>query len=442
MNKKADKEPPTYQAPASPEAEMSVLGALLLRPEGIDEVANILGPWDFYKVVHRQIYAAILDLHSALVPVDLVSVSEYLRDRGLLEGVGGPVFLAELSEKTGFATNVTYYAGIVKKKALLRQLLDTTQEIAGRCLSQVDDVDAFLDESADKIFEIGEERESALIHPLADLAPAEAARIEALHDRKREVLGIPSGFVDIDFLTSGWQRGDLIILAARPSMGKTALAVNMSHHAATAGETPVGFISLEQPRSQIVQRLMASTGRIDGSRLRSARMTGDEWSRFYAVNLNEPIYIIDKPSMNIIEVRAQARRLKSRHKIGLLVIDYLQLVTDPRARSREQEIGGISRALKALAKELDIPVIVLSQLNRNVEQRRDRHPMLSDLRESGSIEQDADLVMMIYRDRVYNPDSQEGNLTEVNLCKHRNGPVGMINLAYLQEYMLFQNMAK
>ncbi len=416
-----------------------MLGALLLRPEGMDEIANLLAPWDFYKASHGQVYSAMLDLHSAQVPVDLVSVSEYLRDRGLLEGVGGPVFLAELSEKVGFASNILYYADIVKKKALLRQLLDTAQQIAGRCLSVVDDVDGFLDEAADKIFEIGEERESALIHPLADLAPAETARIEALHDRKREVLGVSSGFVDLDYYTSGWQRGDLIILAARPSMGKTALAVNMSHHAATAGETPVGFISLEQPRAQIVQRLMASTGRIDGGRLRSARMTGDEWSRFYSLNLIAPIYIIDKPSMDIVEVRAQARRLKSRHKIGLLAIDYLQLIRDPKARSREQEIGGISRALKALAKELNIPVICLSQLNRDVEKRTNKQPMLSDLRESGSIEQDADLVIFIYRDEVYNEDTDQRGIAEITLAKQRSGPTGSLRLTYMREFMRFGN---
>ncbi len=434
-----------YTPPNSPEAEQSVVGAILLRPSVMEEVADLLSVADFYIEAHRRIYRTMLELYLRNEPVDLVTVSNLLKERGQLEEVGGPLFLTNLSEHVGIAANAPYYARIVKDKAKLRRLLAASQEIATACLARVESVDEFIDWSEDHIFQIKDDQEVQAASSLEDLLPQEQARIEAIYYRKREILGVPSGFIDLDNLTSGWQDGDLIIIAARPSHGKTALGVNICHHAARRAQVPAGIVSMEQPKEQLVQRLMASVGQINASRLRSAKMSPGEWVKFNEVieKLAEvPLYIIDKPAMTILEIRSQARRLKSRHGIGLLVVDYLQLARDPKARSREQEIASISRSLKALAKELHLPVIALCQLNRDVEKRPNKRPQLADLRESGAIEQDADLVIFIYRDEVYRQDSPEAGLAEIHLAKQRNGPTGKIKLAYLAEFLLFQNLAR
>ncbi len=444
MTKKKDS-PAGYTPPANLEAEQSVLGAILVRPEVLDEVSDLLVADDFYKEAHGRIYKTMLDLYGKNDPVDLVTVCALLKERSQLEGVGGAVFLAGLSEEVGFAVNAPYYAKLVRQKAMLRRLLDATQEIAGACLAPVDDVDGFIDQAESKIFQIKESREIQAAYSLDDLVPEEVSRIEKIFERKREILGIPSGFVDLDRLTSGWQNGDLIILAARPSHGKTALSLNMAYHAARHSQVPTAFFSMEQPKEQLVQRLLASVGQINASRLRAARMESQEWERFYQVDDNlrgVPIHILDKPALTSLEIRSQARRLKSKQGIGLVVVDYLQLARDPKAKSREQEVGGISRSLKALAKELNLPVIALCQLNREVEKRPNRRPVLSDLRESGSIELDADLVLFIYRDELYREDSKDKGIAEVRLAKHRNGPTGLVNLAYRKEFMLFQNYAQ
>ena len=444
MTKKKDS-PAGYTPPANLEAEQSVLGAILVRPEVLDEVSDLLVADDFYKEAHGRIYKTMLDLYGKNDPVDLVTVCALLKERSQLEGVGGAVFLAGLSEEVGFAVNAPYYAKLVRQKAMLRRLLDATQEIAGACLAPVDDAEVFIDQAESKIFQIKESREIQAAYSLDDLVPEEVSRIEKIFERKREILGIPSGFVDLDRLTGGWQNGDLIILAARPSHGKTALSLNMAYHAARHSQVPTAFFSLEQPKEQLVQRLLASVGQINASRLRAARMESQEWERFYQVDdklRGVPIHIIDKPALTSLEIRSQARRLKSKQGIGLVVVDYLQLARDPKAKSREQEVGGISRSLKALAKELNLPVMALCQLNREVEKRPNRRPVLSDLRESGSIELDADLVLFIYRDELYREDSKDKGIAEVRLAKHRNGPTGLVNLAYRKEFMLFQNYAQ
>lgn len=444
MTKKKDS-PAGYTPPANLEAEQSVLGAILVRPEVLDEVSDLLVADDFYKEAHGRIYKTMLDLYGKNDPVDLVTVCALLKERSQLEGVGGAVFLAGLSEEVGFAVNAPYYAKLVRQKAMLRRLLDATQEIAGACLAPVDDAEVFIDQAESKIFLIKESREIQAAYSLDDLVPEEVSRIEKIFERKREILGIPSGFVDLDRLTSGWQNGDLIILAARPSHGKTALSLNMAYHAARHSQVPTAFFSMEQPKEQLVQRLLASVGQINASRLRAARMESQEWERFYQVDdklRGVPIHIIDKPALTALEIRSQARRLKSKQGIGLVVVDYLQLARDPKAKSREQEVGGISRSLKALAKELNLPVIALCQLNREVEKRPNKRPVLADLRESGSIEQDADLVLFIYRDELYREDSKDKGIAEVRLAKHRNGPTGLVNLAYRKEFMLFQNYAQ
>ena len=439
---KEPQDPRAYTPPANLEAEQSVLGAILVRPAVLDELVGQLHETDFYREAHSRIFHAMLDLYDANFPVDLVSVCAYLKDRNQLEGVGGPVYLAGLSEAVGFATNALYYAKIVREKAVLRRLLDASQEIASACLAPVENVAEFVAQAEIKISGAMEDR-GGREFSLGELVPPEVQRVEALHEHRDQILGVPSGFTDLDRLTAGFQKSDLIILAARPSMGKTALALNIAHNAATAKTpVPVAFFSIEMSKEQLVRRLFASEGRIDASRLRTGRMQAEEWAKLNMAAgdlLDAPIYIIDRATVTSLEIKAQARRMKSRHGIGLVVVDYLQLMRDPRAKSREQEIARIASDLKAMAKELDVPVLALSQLNRDVEKRPNRRPKLSDLRESGALEQDADVVIFIYREEVYKKDSLDKGIAEVDVAKQRNGPVGLIKLTYLAEYTRFEN---
>lgn len=436
------KEAPAYTPPASMEAEQAVLGAILVRPEVLDDVSPIIEPDDFYREAHALIYRVMIWLQNNNEAVDLVTVSTRLSEAGALEMVGGPVFLAQLSEQVGFSTNAVQYARVVRRKATQRRLLDASQEIASKCLAPVDDIDALLRESEEKIFSIMEDKEAqAICFSLDELVPEESEYIEQIYGRKQEIVGVPSGFVDLDALTGGFQNSDLILLAARPSMGKTALSLNMGFYAAKNYGVPTAFFSLEQPRRQIVQRLMASQGTIDGNRLRTAKLNLDEWGRFAEVGgylLDTPFYIIDKAAMTLSEIRSQARRLKIRFGLRFIILDYLQLARATGGK-REQEIGNISRGLKSIAKDLDLPFVALTQLNREVEKRPNKRPMLSDLRESGSLEQDADLVIFIYRDEVYKESSPDTGIAEINIAKQRNGPPGRIKLTYRQEFMLFQN---
>lgn len=434
-------DPRSYTPPANLEAEQSVLGAILVRPAVLDELVGLLYEEDFYREAHSRIYHAMVDLCGANFPVDLVSVCAYLKDRGQLEVVGGPVFLAGLSEAVGFATNALYYAKIVREKAILRRLLDASQEIAAACLAPVENVAEFVDRAGQKISEVMGER-GAETFSLADLVPGEVERLEGLYENRSRLLGVPTGFTDIDRMMAGLQKAELIILAARPSMGKTALALNISHFAARYGKVPVAFFSLEMSKEQLVRRLFASVGRIDASRLRSGNMQGQEWASLQEVSgglMDDPIFISDKARPTSLEIRAQARRLKAKHGIGLVVVDYLQLMRDSKAKSREQEIARISGDMKALAKELNVPVLALSQLNREVEKRPNKRPVLADLRESGSLEQDADVVMFIYRDELYRKDSPDMGTAEVRFAKQRNGPVGLVKLTFLAEFTKFEN---
>jgi replicative DNA helicase len=397
---------------------------------------------DFYHTAHQTIFHAIMDLYGASFEVDLVTVCGYLKDRGQLDKVGGPVYLAGLSEAVGFATNYMAYSRTIKNKAILRRLLDASQEIAAACLAQVDDVAEFVGQAEIKISSAMEDRGTREFS-LGELVSTEIGRVEALHEHRDEILGVASGFTDLDQLTAGFQRSDLIILAARPSMGKTALALNIAHNAATAKEpVPVAFFSIEMSKEQLVRRLFASEGRIDASRLRTGRMQAEEWAKLNMAAgdlLDAPIYIVDRARATSLEIKAQARRMKSRHGIGLVVVDYLQLMRDPRAKSREQEIARIASDLKAMAKELDVPVLALSQLNRDVEKRPNRRPKLADLRESGALEQDADVVMFIYREEVYKKDTADKGIAELDVAKQRNGPVGLVKLTYLAPYTRFEN---
>jgi replicative DNA helicase len=433
--------------PASPEAEQSVLGAVLVRPQAMDLVADLLGPGDFYREAHSRIYQAMLDLYRKGEPVDLVTVTELLKERGQLEGVGGPVFLAGLSEQVGFATNADYYARIVHDKAVLRRLLACTQEIAAACLGPVEDVGEFLDASEHRVFMVAESQVRPGFEPLGSLVESEIATLEAIwHREKGRITGVPSGFTDLDNLTAGFQPSDLIIIAARPSMGKTALALNIAYHAAYQAQVPVAFFSLEMSKQQLVRRLLSSIGEVDASNLRRAFLSTMEWANLQTAAgylLDCPIYIDDTPAATVLDLRAKARRLKAEGKLGLVVIDYLQLMRGRAdAPSREQEISEISRSLKALAKELNVPVMALSQLNRRVEERPNKRPQLADLRESGAIEQDADVIIFIYRDEIYREDSPDKGTAEVIVGKQRNGPTGKLTLIFRDKYTRFDNKAR
>jgi replicative DNA helicase len=436
----------TITPPANLEVEQSVLGAILIRPAVMDEVADLLSPADFYREAHARIFRVMLELYLRNEPLDIALINNLLRERGQLEAVGGPLFLMQLSEHVGVAINAPYYARIVKEKAVLRRMLAASQEIAGACLAPVEDLAEVQDWAEAKIYETKEDQQVQAAYTLEELIPETQAHIENIYNRKREILGVASGFLDLDHLTGGWQDGDLNIIAARPSMGKTALGLNISVHAGKHCGIPVAFFSMEQPKEQLVQRMLAAAGRINVSRLRAGKMETMEWSRFFNEAPEEledtPIYIVDKPALTLMEIRAQARRLKSRHGIGLIVVDYLQLARDPKAKSQEQQVANISQGLKALAKEMELPVIALSQLNRDVEKRPNKRPTLPDLRGSGSIEQDADVIIFIYRDEVYRPDSKDQGVAEIILAKQRNGPTGKVRLAFLKEYLRFENLAK
>jgi replicative DNA helicase len=417
----------------------------------MDQVADLLGPDDFYREAHGRIYQAILDLYRRGEPVDLVTITALLKERGHLEGVGGPGFLAGLAEQVGFAVNAQYYAGLVHSKSVLRRLLDCAQGIAAECLGPIEDVEEFLDGVEQKVFQVAESKIRPGFNPVGKLVETEIATLEAIwHRDKGRITGVASGFKDLDRLTAGFQNGDLIILAARPSMGKTALALNIAFNAAYPRDdetpprtpVPVAFFSLEMSKEQLVRRLLSSVGRVDASNLRRAFLTTEEWQRIQEAAgqlIDAPIYIDDSPAATVLEVRAKARRLKAEGKLGLLIVDYLQLMKGRYdAPSREQEISEISRNLKALAKELNVPVLALSQLSRKVEERKPKIPELADLRESGAIEQDADVIFFIYRDEIYNENSPEKGFARVYLKKQRNGPTGDFRLAFLDKYTRFE----
>ncbi len=430
--------------PANLEAEQAVLGAILLRAQALDQVADLLAPEDYYRSGHGQIFRAMLDLWGRGEPVDLVTVTALLKERGQLEGVGGPVFLAALSEHVGTAANAAYYAKMVHEKAVLRRLLECTQNITQACLAPVENVEQFLDDAESQILQVAESNIRFGFQPLGSLVDKEVQNLEEIwHREKGRITGVPSGFPDLDNLTAGFQPGDLIIIAARPSMGKTALALNIAFNTAYQGRVPVGFFSLEMSKEQLVRRLLSTVGEIDASHLRRAFLTNDEWQKLQEAAsflLECPIYIDDSPTATVLEVRSKARRLRSENKLGMLVVDYLQLMRGRAdAHSREQEISDISRSLKGLARELQVPVIALSQLSREVEKRPRKEPQLADLRESGAIEQDADVILFIYRDEVYNENSPEKGQARILLKKQRNGPTGEFRLAFRGLYTRFDS---
>lgn len=433
--------------PHSIEAEQAVLGGLMLENQAWDNVADRVSEVDFYRYDHRLIFRAITELAERNSPIDLVTVSERLDARGELNDAGGLAYLGLLARDTPSAANVVAYADIVRERSVLRQLIHVGTRIAESGFSaEGRDVAELLDRAEQQVFEIAEQTERTRqgFRPMRSLLKNTVEHVEMLFERDSPITGLPTGYDEFDEMTSGLQAGDLIIIAGRPSMGKTSLAVNMAEYAALKQKDPVAIFSMEMPGEQLALRLLSSLGRINQQRLRTGRLQEEDWPRFSsAVSMlsEASLFIDDSPALSPGELRTRARRLMREHrKLGLIVVDYLQLMqVKGSAENRATEISEISRNLKALAKELRVPVIALSQLNRGLEQRPNKRPVMSDLRESGAIEQDADLIVFIYRDEVYNEDSPDKGTAEIIIAKQRNGPIGTVRLTFLGQYTRFEN---
>ncbi len=434
--------------PQNIEAEQSILGSILLENSAVNSALEILSKNDFYNEAHRKIFSVIIELSEKNEAVDLITLSNALKDKSLLDSVGGTSYLASLVDNVPSAANVANYAKIVKEKAILRGLIGSATEIISSCYEPGSDVDEVLDKAEHRIFEISENKVRPSFFPIRELVKDSFRAIEDLFSRKELITGVPTGFERIDDLTSGLQKSELIIIAGRPSMGKTALALNIAQFAALETQTPTAIFSLEMSKEQLAFRMLASEAKVDSQRLRKGFLGETDWPKLTtaAGRLSEaPIFIDDTPAITVLEMKAKSRRLKADTGLGLIIVDYIQLMRSGSYReSREQEISEISRSLKALAKELRVPVIALSQLNRKVEDRTNRRPQMADLRESGAIEQDADVIAFIYRDEVYNKsdDNTERGFAEIIIAKQRNGPTGTVKLAFLEKYTTFENLAR
>lgn len=436
--------------PHSVEAEQAVLAGIFVRPQVMHVIVNILVDDDFYLPAHQILYRAMLELYRRSAPIDLVSVAEYLKSRNEFEEVGGAVYLGELSQAVVSGANAEYYSTIIRDKGMQRGLINACSTIISNSFDSAQDVGSLLDESEQAIFAISQRTTGKDFSNTKELVDIVFDKLTKLADSKELITGITTGYTRLDKMTAGLQPSDLIILAARPSMGKTAFAMCMAMNAAVHQNTPVAVFSLEMSKEQLLGRLLAAWGKVDLSKLRRpSLLTDEDWARLYAaadVIGRAPIYIDDTPAITTLELRARARRLKSEKGLGLVVIDYLQLMrTSRKTDSRELEISDISRSLKGLAKEMEVPVVALSQLNRKVEERSDKRPMLSDLRESGAIEQDADVIMFVYRDDVYKhqkpADRPVQGVAEIIIGKQRNGPVGVAELLYISPYTSFEDIA-
>ena len=432
--------------PNSVEAEQSLLGGLMLDNSAWDKIADLVADSDFYRKDHRLIFAAISALAEDSHPCDVVTVSEYLDNRSELDSAGGLEYLATLANETPGAANARAYAKILRERSLLRSLIRAGNEISGSAYATDGRPASELVDDAERlVFEIAERgaRGRAGFRPLKQILPATVDRIDLLHQSGGDITGIPTGYSEFDKLTAGLQAGDLVVIAGRPSMGKTTLAINIAENAAIGAKVPTAIFSMEMPSEQLAFRMISSLGRVDQSHLRTGRFPDEDWSRINtAVQLmsDAPIYIDDTPSLSPTEVRARARRLKREHQLGLIVLDYLQLMqVHGSTENRATEISEISRSLKALAKELSLPIIALSQLNRSVEQRTDKRPVMSDLRESGAIEQDADVIVFIYREEVYNQDTPRKGIADISIAKQRNGPIGDFPLTFVGRFTKFEN---
>lgn len=432
--------------PYNLQAEESLLGAMLLSKDAVAAAAELVTADDFYKPAHGHVYDAISTLTARGEPVDPVTVADELRRADLLEAAGGPAGLLSLQANTPATSNAARYAAIVEEHALLRRLIAVAGEISELGYSLPEDVTKAVDLAESMVYDLSQHRITDSTVEVADLLEPTLNRIEALHGRGDAITGTPTGYTDLDNLLGGLQPESLVVIGARPAMGKTAFALGMAAHAAMAAEKPVLFFSLEMGRLELSQRMLCSEARVDSSRIRSGRLDENDWSKITAAvgRLGEAkIWLDDNPNVSIMEIRGKARRLASRiGDLGLIVVDYIQLMTGrTSAENRQVEVAEISRGLKILARELQCPVVALAQLNRGLEQRADKRPMLSDLRESGALEQDADVVMFIYRDEIYNVDSPDQGIAEILVAKHRAGPTGVTKLAFLSHYTRFANMA-
>lgn len=429
--------------PQNIEAEQSILGAILIDNDALPKALEILDPDDFYKLSHKKIFIAMTELFDRNEPIDLITLTEYLKKKDELEEVGGLSYLSTLVNATPTAANIKYHSKIVREKALLRGLLKSSYEVANKIYEDTLDAEDLVDYAERAIFEISDKRIKVSFVTLKDVIKSSFEMIEHLYDNKDMVTGVPSGFRDLDDLTTGFQKGDLIIVGGRPSMGKTAFALNIAQYVGLELREPVAIFSLEMAKEQLAFRMLCAEAMVNSSSIRKGFIKKEDWHKLTnaASNLtNAPIFIDDSSSITALELRAKARRLKMEHGLSLIIVDYLQLMKGKGSfERREQEISDISRSLKALAKELSVPVIAVSQLNRSVEQRRPPKPILADLRESGAIEQDADVILFLYRDEIYNREAKKG-LAEVIIAKQRNGPTGSINLAFMSHCTRFMNL--
>jgi len=428
--------------PQNLEAEQAVIGAILLQSEALITAMERVRSEDFYSGPHRQIYEAMVEIAENNQPVDLVTLTSHLQDQHLLEEIGGVSYLAKLANSVPTAANVDYYAQIVEEKSMLRRLIRTATNIVSDGYANSEDVGVLLGDAEKKILEISNRRSGSGFISIRDVLMEVFEKVEQLYQDKGGTTGIPSGFTDLDRMTAGFQRSDLIIVAARPSVGKTAFALNIAQNVGVRARETVAIFSLEMSAAQLVQRMICAEANVDAQRMRTGHLEGDDWEKLTMAigSLSEAqIFIDDTPGITVAEIRAKCRRLKKEKGLGMILIDYLQLISGrgKAGENRQQEVSEISRTLKQIARELEVPVIALSQLSRGVEQRQDKRPMMSDLRESGSIEQDADIVSFLYRDDYYDKESEKKDIIEIIIAKQRNGPVGTVELVFLKKYNKF-----
>ncbi|MCF6139098.1 replicative DNA helicase [Pseudalkalibacillus berkeleyi] len=433
--------------PHNIEAEQAVLGAVFLEPEALTTATELLMPEDFYRAAHQRIFSVMVDLSEKGEPIDLVTVTSELQDRRLLEEVGGVSYLSDLANSVPTAANIEYYGQIVEEKSLLRRLIRTATDIAADGYAREDEVEEILNEAEKNILEVAQRKNAGAFVNIKDVLVDAYDNIEQLQNNKGDITGIPTGFVELDRMTAGFQRNDLIIVAARPSVGKTAFALNIAQNVATKTDENVAIFSLEMGAEQLVMRMLCAEGNIDAQRLRTGDLQSEDWQKLTMAMgslSNAGIYIDDTPGIRVSDIRAKCRRLKQEKGLGMILIDYMQLIrgNGKSGENRQQEVSEISRSLKGLARELEVPVISLSQLSRGVESRQDKRPMMSDIRESGSIEQDADIVAFLYRDDYYDKESEAKNIIEIIIAKQRNGPVGTVELAFVKEYNKFVNLER
>ena len=433
--------------PFAEEAEAGIISAMFKDREVIQDIVQLVRDTDFYKPENAILFKAILEIDESGQSVDLVTMTNKLRKENLLEKAGGVFYLGQIAAAPSTVYNVKQYAKIVQEKSTMRQLIRISDGIRNRCFDDAEPVESILDDAERLVLDISKQRQRNDVTRVDEIVPTNLEKIEEAAKQEDEITGIPSGFIDLDHMTNGWQRSDLIILAARPAMGKTALCLNMAANAAIDYHYPVAIFSLEMSKEQLVMRMLAAAARIDQKRLRTGQLNPDEWGAFLqkiGPLTSAPIYIDDTPAITIRELRAKARRLQSREgDLGLILVDYLQLMGGSgNSENRQQEVSEISRSLKALARELNVPIIALSQLSRTVEQTKDKRPQLSHLRESGSLEQDADIVLFIHREEYYNEDTDRRGIADVIIAKHRNGPTGTVELAFQNELTRFDNLVR